>query len=340
MKVFLNNSFVNNSRRLHRNFFINHTRYFSTDVESGIMNDQNTTDSTKTSKSPTIERGAQSKGAMKTYMFNVRKSNSETSEATGVFAKLRQTITAPASSENRSSNSSQRTSSPTTSNTSNGRVWRNNQRPSMSRRSGGRKDGRMRVKVSQGDELTEAEKGILFDLDYFTTLANKGLAIDASGMDQFDNFLASALVESLKSPDDTVRYIEESPSFRRTFVPKPRPIMKLLQSIHPDIHSVGPDSPGYELGVQAWEVLSKNLYYSEKDRDIMANNIARLADKIITKANEMTDCDITCDPAFRRGPVGMEEEEREKADSYKPPEVKTQGATDWDVTAVTSEDDL
>lgn len=333
------------SRPAGRNISVNYVRYFSS--SDGDNSGLNGPDSNPPSKSPIVERGAQTKGAMKTYMFNIRKTQNETSETTGVFAKLRKSISAPASSETRSwtSTKSAPTTSPTTTNnpSSTGRVWRNNLRPGMpkSRRSGDKKEGRMRIKISQGDELTEAEKGMLFDLDYFKTLARKGLTIDSSEMDNFDKFLATTLVESLKSSDDSYRYIAEDPSFRRTFVPKARPIKKLLQSIRPDIHSVAPDSPGYELGVQAWEVLSKNLYYSEQDRDEMANNIARLADKILTQAANMTeDCDMIYDPSFRRGPVGMEEEERRKAEAYKPPEAKTQGVTNWDVTAVKDEDDL
>jgi len=322
------------------------------------------------------DRDKQSKGAMKTYLFNVKDKNIDAiSNTQGVFSRLRDVIT----NENRSNNASnsqprvaqQNASVPNKATPSqpswtpsnyvpstnfpppkpSGRIYKSTSSGSKGAggsRVGGRGRGdrgrgrdERRSFDDKGDDIDPAIQSMLFDMDHFQDLVKAGKTISTEGMDDIDKFLAHALVESMKSSTDEFRHVETTPGFAKIQVPKPRSMLQLAHSITPRIHTAAPGTEGYRAAAQAWEVLSKNLHYSEADRAMMCNTIARIINKVIDDAGKDSIYkDMIFEPHFRKGLRGIEDEERRRK-QQQPTATKTQQqATDWAVQAVVDEDQL
>eukprot|EP00607_Mallomonas_marina_P004213 CAMPEP_0182428108 /NCGR_PEP_ID=MMETSP1167-20130531/21025_1 /TAXON_ID=2988 /ORGANISM="Mallomonas Sp, Strain CCMP3275" /LENGTH=346 /DNA_ID=CAMNT_0024610787 /DNA_START=111 /DNA_END=1148 /DNA_ORIENTATION=- len=181
----------------------------------------------------------------------------------------------------------------------------------------------------RGGEIDQALMPFLYDVDYFETAARAGKTLDTDGMDELDAFFSNSFMQALKTKSGTFRQLEKTPEYHKVQIPQARPMLQLAQSLQPNIYTAAPDSRGYELAAQAWEVLGKNQRYSEEDREIMCNTIARITNKILEDVKNLKDGDLIFDPSFRKGLQGIEEEERRKA-LEAPKEVKLhQKATDW-----------
>ena len=203
------------------------------------------------------------------------------------------------------------------------------------------------------DMIPEAIAALLFDHElYFEKHARAGKMIDTEGMDGIDAFLADFYMESsLVKPDgddpkNEYRAVIESSTHRRVHIPTARPMHQLLHSMQPNIYEAPAGTMGYDLGSAAWEVVSKNTCYSDRDRSYIANGIARETEKMLafaarfskTRVGEM---DMVFQPGFRKGLPGIEEEKRRRAlEDFKPADTFAQAETDWEVEAVVDEDQL
>ena len=75
-------------------------------------------------------------------------------------------------------------------------------------------------------------------------------------------------------------------------IPQPRSLRRLIDSSIPSITSAEEGSEGYSLGVDAWNVISKNITYSEPQRNYIANRIAEHTNRLFEMANKISDSDI------------------------------------------------
>ena len=195
--------------------------------------------------------------------------------------------------------------------------------------------------------LPPAIEALLFANDFFQKAAKSGKTLDTSDMDPADAFLADVFMESQKTDSGEYRVVHESASFGRVEIPQARPMEQLVTSMTPNIYAAPTGSAGYTLGAQAWDTVSKNYYWSESDRDYMANGIAREAERILSlsiqRAKERgRDPDLVFTPGFRKGLEYLEEEKRQKALLGQKPTATdySQADTDWSKQAVIDEDQL
>ncbi len=90
--------------------------------------------------------------------------------------------------------------------------------------------------------------------------------------------------------------------------------------------------------------MSKNVYVSEADRDRICNGIAHHGHRMILSAEESVRngeaVDMVDMPNFRRGYLGMEEEQRRLLAAVEDSPEASLIETDWDVEAVVDEDQL
>ncbi len=200
---------------------------------------------------------------------------------------------------------------------------------------------------ASSEDIPDHIKPILFDVQYFKDLVDRGETIDTSGMDHFDGWMAHKFVESVKSENGVVREVIKSNDFDKVNLPKARPLTHLLSTINPNIYSVTKDSDGYNIAANAWHVLSKNYYFTDKQKENMCNVIARKAEYIFKTAEaakqQNAEVDGIFDFDFKKGLSGIEAEKLKRA-MYDGTPVKedtfVQGNTDWDQTAVVDEDQL
>jgi hypothetical protein len=214
------------------------------------------------------------------------------------------------------------------------------------RREGGELEG-SREGGGGNAALPPAIEALLFANDFFQKAAKSGKTLDTSDMDEADAFLADMFMESQKTESGEYRVVHENAGVGRVEIPRARPMEQLVTSMTPNIYAAPVGSTGYALGAQAWDTISKNYYWSESDRDYMANGIAREAEKILTlslqRAKERgREMDLLFTPGFRKGLEYLEEEKRQKALlGQKPATVDySQAETDWSKTAVIDEDQL
>lgn len=104
-------------------------------------------------------------------------------------------------------------------------------------------------------------------------------------MDAGDAFLFHAVTECLKTEDGVYRTVAVSREFHNVRLPVARPALNLLMTTIPDLRE-RPDSMGYKLGSNAWQVLSKNYYYSEADCKYMSSAISRVTNKLLKQAEK------------------------------------------------------
>lgn len=158
----------------------------------------------------------------------------------------------------------------------------------------------------------------------------------------------------------------DTENWRRTRLPRARPMHDLLEVVTPNIYSTAAGSEGYRVAQHAWDIMSKNYYFREDQKEYICNMIAKEIDEVNalvamekqTFADEgepilfNTEHTIIITPfivaetlkiTFYKGGDYLElEKDRNAAieltqgisEEYK------QGATDWQVQAVESEDDL
>ena len=182
----------------------------------------------------------------------------------------------------------------------------------------------------------------LFDAEALQHKIEDRMGIDVDGLDHGDEFIANVITECLKNEDGVYREVITSKElFDNIRIPVARPARSLLMAATPDIHE-DPNSIGYKLGSTAWQVLSKNYYFSEAECKYMSHSVARLTNKIIADAENVTEeIDMIFHQDFRKGLTGIENEQRKKElMSDMPIEEYVQGKTDWQQSAVVDEDDL
>lgn len=200
---------------------------------------------------------------------------------------------------------------------------------------------------ASSEDIPDHIKPILFDVEYFKNLVDRGETIDTTGMDHFDSWMAHKFVESVKSENGIVREVIKSNDFDKVSIPKARPLSHLLSTINPNIYSVTKDSDGYKIAANAWHVLSKNYYFTDKQKENMCNVIAKKAENIFKTAEAAKQQNAEVDGIFafdfKKGLPGIEAEKLKRA-MYDGTPVKedtfVQGKTDWDQTAVVDEDQL
>eukprot|EP00602_Paraphysomonas_sp_CaronLab_P002559 CAMPEP_0185018596 /NCGR_PEP_ID=MMETSP1103-20130426/1261_1 /TAXON_ID=36769 /ORGANISM="Paraphysomonas bandaiensis, Strain Caron Lab Isolate" /LENGTH=394 /DNA_ID=CAMNT_0027548451 /DNA_START=269 /DNA_END=1453 /DNA_ORIENTATION=+ len=215
-------------------------------------------------------------------------------------------------------------------------------------------------------------KSMISNMEPFEDMARKGKEIDNSTLDGLDSFLAHMLVEANKTKDGTVMFTEELGNQRKRIrTPRPRTTRQLARAVTPQIKSVKPNTDGYKLGSEAWEVLSKNPYYTQEEKEEMCNYIAQETDYIlhaigfpdaeiqeneehairkkrpdpeVWMSQEEVDKEMVFDVDFRPGIEGVEAdalaEQKRKEQVLTKSEPVDQGVTDWSVEAVQDEDDL
>jgi hypothetical protein len=214
---------------------------------------------------------------------------------------------------------------------------------------GGRRkqlDREDRPRDSYNETIPPMLANALFDMEHFATYAGKGKQIPEKGMDDIDKFLANIFIESFKTESHEVRTVVESPKLRRVLIPRARPLSSLIESMQPKIYEANEyGSLGYNLGSEAWEVVSKNYYYSENERHYICNGIARLGDKIMTKLEKEIDVpvDMVFDQTFRKGYLGIEDERRRRLLADEIPVSDSdyiQSETNWKQEAFIDEDQL
>jgi hypothetical protein len=167
---------------------------------------------------------------------------------------------------------------------------------------------------------------------------------------------------SSKNSDGVALTAWDSNARRRVQLPQPRSLHQLLQHLEPSIDSVDPSvsaaaKVGHSLGEDVWQVLSDNLYYSDTDKQYMANIAAKLATKHLTEAQKLSaeaaavvvarggdlyhGTDMIFTKEFKKGKSGIDDERRRRAAAnFVVPDDFKQGETDWEQQAVIDEDQL
>lgn len=216
-------------------------------------------------------------------------------------------------------------------------------------RRGRESDADFKDKDDDSDVFEEAIppeiEAMLFEMNHFEEMAKRGQEINPRLLDDIDRFMAEVLVDSTKTSTGAVHTIIESPASRRTRIPMPRSTVRLLQSMRPRISDAPKSTEAYALASQAWEVLSKNVYFSEEQREQMCNSLARQTHRIYAGTDEVLGGadELVYQKSFRKGLLGIEEEKRRLAledNSNVPERDFKQEDTNWDVEAVEDEDQL
>lgn len=182
-------------------------------------------------------------------------------------------------------------------------------------------------------------------------------------MDGVDKFLAYFYMESNKTEGGDVLDTIELKPHSRVNLPKARSLAELLRVMTPNIYTVDPSTnanaqTAHIIGEEVWAVLTDNNYYSDKDKEYMANMASKLAayhlddaDAIAVEAAKSVKesreldlydgVDMIFHEEFRKGYQGMEHEKARRAlVDFVPQDDYAQGDTDWQQQAVVDEDDL
>jgi hypothetical protein len=89
-------------------------------------------------------------------------------------------------------------------------------------------------------------------------------------LDKFDAFLGAVLMEAAKTESGTVRGVmpvdENDPTMkskksRRNRIPHPRTTKQLVRAVTPQIKSVAPETDGYKVACEAWEVRTFMIWH-------------------------------------------------------------------------------
>lgn len=156
------------------------------------------------------------------------------------------------------------------------------------------------------DEYPE-ELGVLNIMDNVTAMAREGKTYDYSGVSEFDQFVGNILTESVKTQEGVVWGSMElgTQKRERIRIPHPRTTRQLARAITPQIRSAPPGSFGYKLASEAWSVLSKNPYWSQKDKIEGCNFIAKEVESIVNPkywnlSPEEIELMISTDPELKK----------------------------------------
>lgn len=198
-----------------------------------------------------------------------------------------------------------------------------------------------------GDAMPPAVKAMLSD-EAFQEAVEKGYSIDTRGLDGIDAFFADVYLASLKTPDARMRTVVESTAWRRTQLPKARPVHQLIASTRPLITGAKEGSEGHRVASQAWQAVSRNYYVSEPDKAFICDQIAKKRDEIQLAIEATEEVDMIFQSHFRKGFMGIEDEKRRLMISQNEEAMRASGynfdsaedTTEWDVEAVVDEDEL
>lgn len=120
------------------------------------------------------------------------------------------------------------------------------------------------------------------------TINTKDSMLEMDDFNKGEKFLADLVYQCARSSDGVYRDIFTTREFPNVRIPQARPASTLLRSTVPDLN-VPVDSEGFEVGSTAWQVLSKNFYYTKADCEYIANMSAIHVNKLLAKAEAMDD---------------------------------------------------
>ena len=205
-------------------------------------------------------------------------------------------------------------------------------------------------RMSSSDDIDDAS---LNELDHFSDLIKRGYTFDQSEYDPADKFLADLFLNSFKTNDHIVHEIHANSSLKRARIPQSRSMVEIINATLPNITSVKDENTeAYKLGLQSWNAISKNHYFSEFQQRDVANRIAKMTEQVHIKALLMEEAynrgeeelDVDLDPNYQKIPISFAYEDsinkyhcEDEDDEVV--EVKSD-ETNWDVEAVIDEDQL
>lgn len=138
------------------------------------------------------------------------------------------------------------------------------------------------VRVNENEELPPELEHIFYE--YMKGTDNKlgiNYEVSSSDMDEIDQFLATAYLESRKTSDNTYKAILETQAYKRVQIPQPRTLSEILLTTVPEIPTDVHHVYAKELGERTWEVLGKNIYMNESQKRYMSQQIATQSQKYI-----------------------------------------------------------
>lgn len=120
--------------------------------------------------------------------------------------------------------------------------------------------------------------------------------------DDMDVLIREAFWGSLKTEDGVYRVFAPNPLVRSVRVPKSRTLSQLQHSLEPKITG-DPTSAGFKIGLQGWNIISRNFYYSDRQKVEMANGLASKMNRLeqLVKNTEKGKIDVVFSDGFRRG---------------------------------------
>jgi hypothetical protein len=120
------------------------------------------------------------------------------------------------------------------------------------------------------------------------TINTKDSILEMDDFNKGEKFLADLVYQCARSSDGIYRDIFTTREFPNVRIPQARPASTLLRSTVPDLN-VPVESEGFEVGSTAWQVLSKNFYYTQADCKYIANMSAIHVNKLLAKAEANDD---------------------------------------------------
>jgi hypothetical protein len=166
------------------------------------------------------------------------------------------------------------------------------------RRGGGDSDEDEAAAAEAAEESTLSDRippGILAGLEDIDSLVaqirKKDSEIDMDDFSRGEKFLAEMIYQCARTEDGVYRDVFTSNDFPNIQIPRARSASTLLRSTVPDL-TVPADTLGFEVGSTAWQVLSKNFYFTEADCKYMASMSAVHTNKILDKAASIGDGNV------------------------------------------------
>lgn len=183
----------------------------------------------------------------------------------------------------------------------------------------------------ENEEITPFVMSQLFNLEPFQEAAAAGQELDTEDDDAIEDLLATAFMESLKSPTHSFHVFIDK-DHAKVHLPRPRSSAQLWAALQPNILAPR-DSEGYANAKQTWTLLGRNPYYNDREKRSMTNMMATLTNNFNTWAAKVDGdaIDITMGTEFQPGLNYLIQKEEELAnqqpvraeDSYET------AVTDW-----------
>jgi hypothetical protein len=200
-------------------------------------------------------------------------------------------------------------------------------------------------------EITDQERLLLFDNEWFLQKMRRGIferKNTKKKRDFLDELMENAWFESPKTSSGSYEVYFRNPAAKSLKFPKPRPLEQLLHAVEPRLTGIDRNSPGYKKGVQVWNILLKNPYYTWKQKEEMSENAAKewndYHSHIKQSEAEGYQADEIFQRDFRRGRPYRARKEQEALDARMLANQKVRAhrstETDWEVEAVEDEDEL